>query len=52
MKKILIAFLFFGSLSYGQTKGISYQALIIDPVVQELPGYNNTQVPLSNRNIC
>ena len=52
MKKILIAFLFFGSLSYGQTKGISYQALIIDPVVQELPGFNNTQVPLSNRNIC
>ena len=52
MKKILIAFLFFGSLSYGQTKGISYQALIIDPVVQELPGFNNTQVPLANRNIC
>ena len=52
MKKILIAFLFFGSLSYSQTKGISYQALIIDPVVQELPGFNNTQVPLANRNIC
>ena len=52
MKKILIAFLFFGSLSFGQTKGISYQALIIDPVVQELPGFNNTQVPLANRNIC
>ena len=52
MKKILIVFLFFGSLSYGQTKGISYQALIIDPVVQELPGFNNTQVPLANRNIC
>ena len=52
MKKILIALLFFGSLSYGQTKGISYQALIIDPIEQELPGFNNNQAPLTNKNIC
>jgi len=52
MKKILIALLFFGSLSYGQTKGISYQALIIDPIEQELPGFNNNQAPLANKNIC
>ena len=52
MKKILIALLFFGSLSYGQTKGISYQALIINPIEQELPGFNNNQAPLANKNIC
>jgi hypothetical protein len=52
MKKIFLVLLFFGSISYGQTKGISYQALILDPVVQELPGFNNNQVPLANKNIC
>jgi hypothetical protein len=52
MKKIFLILLFFGSISYGQTKGISYQALILDPVVQELPGFNNNQVPLANKTIC
>ena len=52
MKKIGFLFLFFSSIVLSQTKGISYQALIIDPVVQELPGFNNNQVPLANKNIC
>ena len=52
MKKIVLILLFFGTISYGQTKGISYQALILDPVVQELPGFNNELAPLANKTIC
>jgi hypothetical protein len=32
--------------------GISYQALIIDTNVEELPGVNNVQTPLVNTQIC
>ena len=52
MKKILILFLFFGYISFGQTNGISYQALILDPVNQELPGFDNNNAPLANTNVC
>ena len=52
MKKIILLFLFFSSIVFSQTKGISYQALIIDPVTQELPGVNNNNAPLANKNIC
>jgi hypothetical protein len=52
MKKIVLILLFFGAISYGQTKGISYQALITDPVVQQLPGFDNELAPLANKTIC
>ena len=52
MRKIVLLFLFFSSVVLSQTRGISYQALIIDPVVQELPGVNNSNAPLANKNIC
>ena len=32
--------------------GISYQALILDTNVEELPGVNNVQSPLVNTQIC
>ena len=51
MKKITLLFLFFSSIVFSQ-KGISYQALIIDPVTQELPGVNNIDAPLANKDIC
>ena len=52
MKKIVLLFLFFSSVSFSQTRGISYQALIIDPITQQLPGVNNSNAPLANKNIC
>ena len=52
MKKIVLLFLFFSSVVLSQTRGISYQALIIDPVTQELPGFNNSNAPLANKDIC
>ena len=52
MKKIVLLFLFFSSVVLSQTRGISYQALIIDPVTQELPGVNNSNAPLANKDIC
>ena len=52
MKKILLLFLFFGYIGFGQTKGISYQALILDPINQELPGVEDNKAPLADKNIC
>ena len=52
MKKIVLLFLFFSSVVLSQTRGISYQALIIDPITQELPGVNNSNAPLANKDIC
>ena len=52
MKKIAFFFLFFATVICGQTKGISYQALILNPIEQQLPGFNNDQAPLANESIC
>ena len=52
MKKIVLLFLFFSSVALSQNRGISYQALIIDPITQELPGFNNSNAPLANKDIC
>ena len=52
MKKITFLFLFFAAVGFSQTKGISYQALILDPIEQQLPGFNNYKAPLANKNIC
>ena len=52
MKKIAFLFLFFTTVICSQTKGISYQALILNPIEQQLPGFNNDQAPLANERIC
>jgi hypothetical protein len=52
MKKITFLFLFFAAVGFSQTKGISYQALILDPIEQQVPGFNNDKAPLANKNIC
>ena len=53
MKKTFIFFLIFFSLNvFSQQRGISYQALIIDPNAEELPGFNNYNTPLVNASVC
>jgi uncharacterized protein (TIGR02145 family) len=53
MKKIYILFvLLFSSAIYSQTKGITYQAVILKPEGQNIPGYNDLRAPLTNTNIC
>ena len=53
MKKIyLFLLVVFGYTAYGQQKGISYQAVIINPNEIKAPGLNSTYVPLSNKAIC
>jgi uncharacterized protein (TIGR02145 family) len=54
MKKyivIIFSVFVFGNL-FSQTRGISYQALIINPEDEEAPGFNGKQVPLSNKEVC
>jgi len=53
MKKLLlfICVLFSFNLQ-SQRTGISYQALIINPDGEQLPGYNNQNAPLVNSAIC
>ncbi|MEY2739272.1 MAG: hypothetical protein RL259_1181 [Bacteroidota bacterium] len=53
MKKIAATLLLFiGLIGYSQTNGISYQAVILNPSGEQLPGVNNTNTPLSNKYIC
>ena len=53
MKKTFLFFLIFFSLNiFSQQRGISYQALIIDPNAEELPGFNNYNTPLVNASVC
>jgi hypothetical protein len=53
MKKILATLLLFMSIiGYSQTNGITYQAVIMNPSGEQLPGVNNTNAPLANKNIC
>ncbi len=53
MKKIVVTLLLFiGLIGYSQTNGITYQAVILNPSGDQLPGVNNTNVPLVNKNIC
>ncbi|WP_292892491.1 hypothetical protein, partial [Nonlabens sp.] len=53
MKRILATLIFVASLTgISQTNGITYQAVIINPAEQELPGTNEFNSPLSNQNIC
>lgn len=54
--KISLLFIFFVSANFlfaqQSRNGISYQALILDSNVEELPGVNNVQSPLVNTQIC
>lgn len=54
MKKILITLFVLTSISLfsQQRTGISYQALILNPNGEQLPGYNNENSPLVNTDIC
>ena len=53
MKKIYLLVLFvFGFTAFAQQKGISYQAVIINPNAVSAPGYNGTSIPLANKSIC
>lgn len=53
MKKIYFLFVFlFCSAIFAQTQGITYQAVILNPEGQNIPGYNNQRAPLANKNIC
>ena len=52
MKKItLLLFLLISTAFYAQST-ISYQAIIYNPNGEVIPGYNNTNSPLANKNIC
>ncbi len=54
--KISLLFILFVSANFlfaqQSRNGISYQALILDSDVEELPGVNNVQSPLVNTQIC
>ena len=54
--KISLLFILFVSANFlfaqQSRNGISYQALILDSDIEELPGVNNVQSPLVNTQIC
>ncbi|MEN9907451.1 MAG: hypothetical protein RLZZ540_592, partial [Bacteroidota bacterium] len=53
MKKIFILFiLFVATKTFAQTNGISYQAIILNPKGEQLPGVNNVSSPVVNKDIC
>lgn len=52
MKNILYTLLFFSSLAFSQSSGITYQAVIYNPNGEELPGVDNPYAPLVNQDIC
>lgn len=52
MKKTYIVILFLFSLFSKAQNGITYQAVILNPKVEELPGADNSRAPLANQNIC
>jgi hypothetical protein len=51
MKKLLLFLLLFVSVVVNAQKGISYQAVILDPASIELPGSDITGQPLVNGNV-
>ena len=53
MKKIyLLLVLLLSSVIYAQTNGITYQAVILNPEGDHIPGYNNERAPLINTQVC
>ena len=52
MKKLIyLIFFVIPSMVLAQ-RGITYQALILNPVVEELPGTDNQRTALTNKTIC
>ncbi|WP_415583348.1 hypothetical protein, partial [Flavobacterium frigoris] len=53
MKQIYLLLLLLAStIGYSQTNGISYQALILNPNPQKMPGINEANTALANQKIC
>jgi hypothetical protein len=53
MKKYYVLFLLLMcSFVFSQTNGITYQALILNPSAQQIPGVNDNNAPLANKAIC
>jgi hypothetical protein len=53
MKKIyLLLLLVLSTATFAQSQGITYQAVILNPEGQNIPGYNNQRAPLANKDIC
>jgi hypothetical protein len=52
MKRFLLLLLFVSSISFAQSSGITYQAVIYNPNGEELPGVDNPYAPLTNQDIC
>ena len=53
MKRIITLFvLLITTLFYSQSSGITYQAVLYNPSGEILPGNNNTNAVLSNKDIC
>jgi hypothetical protein len=53
MKKIIsLLFLLVTTVFYSQSNGITYQAIIYNPSGDVIPGVNNTNSPMQNKNIC
>ena len=51
--RLLYTILLLSALSFGQDRnGISYQALILNPIGESLPGKDNDNTPLVNTDIC
>ena len=48
----LLILLLISSIGFSQTKGITYQAVILNPIETELPGVNQTNAPLANTDVC
>ncbi|MGV8946330.1 MAG: beta strand repeat-containing protein [Lutibacter sp.] len=44
--------LFVSTFAFAQTNGITYQAIILNPQGEQLPGVNNSNAPLANKGIC
>ncbi|MFV8343965.1 beta strand repeat-containing protein [Flavobacterium sp. XS2P39] len=51
-KRLLLLMLLVTSMFYAQNNGITYQAVILNPNGEKLPGVNNDNVPLANKQIC
>jgi len=51
-KSIYLFILLFTSIIYCQRDGMSYQALIMNPFGEQIPGYNNSNNPLLDKLIC
>jgi uncharacterized protein (TIGR02145 family) len=52
MKRVFLLLLLGCNISFSQSSGITYQAVIYNPNGEELPGIDNPYAPLVNQDIC